>query len=333
MADAVKVLSIDGGGIRGIIPALVLAELEKRLEAPIASAFDLIAGTSTGGIIALGLAKPGTDGKPEHSAADLAELYRSEGHRIFSRSVLHRVRAVGNALEEKFPASGVEGVLKQYLGETRLKDALTEVLVPAYEMEDRIPWFFSSRDAATKAHHDFPMWEVGRATSAAPTYFEPARIPSEDPDNKRGYWALVDGGVFANNPAMCALTEATSNYRADHGGEAPDVIVVSLGTGELTRTIHYDDAKGWGLLGWARPVLSTVLDGVSKTVDFQVRELCKVTEGQPERYYRLQVNLAAYGSDEMDDATGTNLLALEQHAKNLIEAETAKLDQICAVLA
>jgi uncharacterized protein len=329
VAGVVKVLSIDGGGIRGIIPASVLAEIERRLEAPIAEKFDLIAGTSTGGIIALGLTRPGSSGKPAHAAQDLVELYKSEGSTIFSRSIWHRVRAVGNALEEKYDASALEGVLKKYLGQTRLKDALTEVLVPAYEIEDRIPWFFSSRKAAANDDYDYAMWQVGRATSAAPTYFEPAKIPAK---TKRGYWALVDGGVFANNPAMCGVAEVISNFRDEHPDEDPEVVVVSLGTGELTRAIDYDQAIHWGLLGWAHPILSVVFDGVSKTVDFEVAQLCRVRKGQPERYYRLQVNLADFGSDDLDDASGTNIAALERHAAELIERESKKLDAICAAL-
>jgi hypothetical protein len=329
VAGVVKVLSIDGGGIRGIIPAAVLAEIERRVGAPIAERFDLIAGTSTGGIIALGLTVPGTTGQPAHSAQSLVELYKSEGQTIFSRSIWHEVRAVGSALEDKYPAAGVEAVLKKYLGETRLKDAQTEVLVPAYEIEDRTPWFFSSRKAATSEDYDFPMWQVGRATSAAPTYFEPARLPAK---NDRGYWALVDGGVFANNPALCGLAEVSSNFRGEHAGETPDVLVVSLGTGELTRRIPYDKARHWGLVGWAHPLLSVVFDGVSKTVDFQVAELCRVAEGLPQRYYRLQVNLAEFGSDDLDDASGTNVAALERHARELIERDSKKLDAICAAV-
>lgn len=327
MPDRVKILSIDGGGIRGIIPASVLAALEDRLGAPIAERFDLITGTSTGGIIALGLTKPGDGGKPAHTAEELVELYRTKGETIFSRSVWHEIRAIGNAVEEKYPASGVEGVLKDYLGDARLKDALTEVLITAYEIEDRIPWFFSSKDAATRPGYDWAMWEVGRATSAAPTYFEPAKLPSHGL-NERGYWALVDGGVFANNPALCGLTEALSNYREEHPGESPDVLIVSLGTGELTRTIPYERAKHWGLLQWAHPLLGVIFDGVSKTVDFQVGELCRATGAPPAHYYRMQVSLVGYGSDDLDDASGTNIAALERHAQELIKDEKDKLDAI-----
>jgi patatin-like phospholipase/acyl hydrolase len=330
LPELLKVLSIDGGGIRGIIPARFLAEIERRTDKPISELFDLIAGTSTGGILALGLTAPGGDGKPAHSADDLVDLYASEGHQIFSRSIWHEVRAVGSALEEKYPAAGVEGVLKKYLGEqTTLKQALTNVLIPAYEIEDRTPWFFSSREAAKREDYDFAMWEVGRATSAAPTYFEPARLQAS---NDRGYWALVDGGVFANNPAMCGLAEAMFQYREEHG-EVPDVLLVSLGTGQLTRPIHYVEAKGWGLVGWARPVLSVVFDGVSDTVEFQARELCKVAEGAPKRYFRFQVSLADYGNDDMDDASGTNLLALSKLANDLIAAQDDDFASLCSQLA
>jgi patatin-like phospholipase len=330
MGGLVKVLSIDGGGIRGIIPAEVLARIEHEAGKPIAELFDLITGTSTGGIIALGLSVPGADGKPAHSAQDLVDLYVKEGATIFSRSIWHEVRAAGSAVEAKYPTDGLERVLKTYLGEARLKDAVTEVLVTAYEIEDRIPWFFSSRDAGTRDAYDFPMWEVARATSAAPTYFPPARIPAT---NDRGYWAFVDGGVFANNPSMCGLVEATFQYRADHDGEAPEVLLVSLGTGELTRTIHDDQAQHWGLLGWARPLLGVVFDGVSKTVEFQVRELCRVGKGMPERFYRFQVNLAQYGNDDLDDASGTNLLALRKLADDLLKARAADVAALCKQLA
>src|SRR5215211_3541103 len=128
-----KLLAIDGGGIRGIIPAMVLSEIEKRTGKPISGLFDLIAGTSTGGILALGLAKPGDDGKPQYTAEKLINLYETEGGRIFSRPIWHRLHAVGNLAEEKYPSKGIEEVSREYLGNARRAEALTEVLVTAYE--------------------------------------------------------------------------------------------------------------------------------------------------------------------------------------------------------
>lgn len=313
----IKVLSIDGGGIRGVIPALVLTEIEKRTERPISKLFDLIAGTSTGGIIALGLTRPNELGEPKYSAAQIVDLYAKNGKRIFSRSIWHRTRAMGSLLEEKYPAEEVEEVLDEYFGETLLHEALTNVLVTAYEIERRIPWLFSSRDAATNPSYDFPMKKVARATSAAPTYFEPLKLET---DGTVDYWALVDGGVYANNPTLCGLVEAKKELGDD------DVLVVSLGTGELTRRIPYEEAKDWGLVGWARPILDVVFDGVSDTVDFQAQQLCG--EG---RYYRFQATLDI-GNDDMDDASATNIHALRLLANNVVEDRGDELEALCAAL-
>src|SRR5919206_3940776 len=120
MPERVHVLSIDGGGMRGIIPAVVLAELERLTGRPAASLFHLMAGTSTGGLLTLALAKPGAAGTPEFQAADLVAVYETEGHRIFSRSLWHRITALDNLIEEKYPSTGLEEVLSRYFGEARL---------------------------------------------------------------------------------------------------------------------------------------------------------------------------------------------------------------------
>jgi len=238
MTKVTNVLSLDGGGIRGIIPAMVLAEIENRTQKQISELFQLIGGTSTGGILALALTRPDANGKAKFHAQDIVKLYENEGSQIFSRSVWHRIRSVGNLVEEKYPADGIENVLSKYFAESRLKDAITNVIVTSYEIERRIPWFFKSHKAKDIPGRDYLMTQVARATSAAPTYFEPAKITL--PENG-DYVALVDGGVFANNPAMCSYVEAKTLDKES------DVLLVSLGTGELTRRLPYDDVKGWGL--------------------------------------------------------------------------------------
>src|SRR5439155_10169829 len=105
-----------------------------------------------------------------------------------------------------------------------------------------------------------------RATSAAPTYFEPAKIPNE----RAGYFALVDGGVFANNPAMCAYVDAL-----DMAPKGSDILIVSVGTGSLMRRYPYEKAKGWGLLAWARPILDIVMDGGSETAHYQLSQVLR----------------------------------------------------------
>jgi hypothetical protein len=204
----VRVLCIDGGGIRGILATMVLAELERRTDKPIADMFDLIAGTSTGSLVALGLTVPGDDGRPRFTARQVMKLYEVFGPKVFSRSVWHQIRAVGNLADGKYPAAGLENMLSELFGGARLKDSLVDVLVPSYEIERRIPYFFKSWRALENESYDFAMAQVVRAGTAAPTYFEPAHIPADGDD----YYALVDGAVVAYNPGLCAYVEARQLY-------------------------------------------------------------------------------------------------------------------------
>jgi patatin-like phospholipase/acyl hydrolase len=319
-----KVLSIDGGGIRGIIPAMVLAEIERRTGKPISELFDLVAGTSTGGILALGLTKPGRDSKPQFSAERLIELYESEGGKIFDRPVWHRIQSVGSLAEEKYPATGIEEVAQKYFGDRRLAEALTEVLVTAYEIEGRAAWFFKRRHARDENREgdNFLMREIARATSAAPTYFEPFLVEGGPHDK----CALIDGGVHSNNPAMCAYVEARKIHPEEN-----DFLVVSLGTGELTRSLPYEEVRGWGLALWAQPILNVVFDGVADTVDYQLRELLSTEEGEARRYYRFQTQLDI-GKDDMDDASRTNIVALKVKAREIIAKNEDALKTLCAQL-
>jgi uncharacterized protein len=311
-----RVLSIDGGGIRGILPAMVLSDLERRTGRPIIDLFDMIVGTSSGGLIALGLSCPGEGGKPRHTARDVLRLYEVEGKRVFSRSVWHKIRAVGNLADEKYPASGVEGVLEDYFGEARLKDALCDVVVPAYEIERRFPFFFKVVNARAKQYYDYPMKQVIRAATAAPTYFEPARIPIDGPND---YYALVDGALFAYNPGMCAYTEVLHRF-PNHDS----VLMVSLGTGELTRRLPYDEVKGWGAARWAQPTFALMCDGICDVVDYQLQQLLPPTPEGMRQYYRFQARLDV-GNDDMDDASNTNIRVLKLLAEDMLHANRATL--------
>jgi len=323
MTEPVKILAIDGGGIRGMIPAVVLASLEQRKGQKIAGMFDLIAGTSTGGILALALTKPDASGKPQYAAEDVVRLYEREGRRIFHRSAWHKVNALGSLAEEKYPSSGMEGVLEDYFGEARLKDAVTDVLITSYEIERRFPFFFKSRNARAKPDYDFPMKRVARATSAAPTFFEPCKLDVETADD---YYALIDGGVYANNPAMCGLVEARTYWP-----EARDFLVVSLGTGEQLKPLPYGQAKGWGVAHWAKPVLEIVLDGVSSTVDYQMRHLLPATPAGAPRYFRFQTRLI-HGSESMDDVSPENLRGLKLQGEALARDREADLAALAGLL-
>jgi patatin-like phospholipase/acyl hydrolase len=318
MSNRTRILSIDGGGIRGMIPALVLAELEQRAGKPVAELFDLIAGTSTGGILACGLTIPGDGGRPRYAANQLIALYEQEGPNIFDRSLLRRVLTLDGIIDERYPSGPLEEILQRYFGDARLREALTRVLVTAYEIERRTPWFFRSERAQADGAYDFTMADVAHATSAAPTYFEPAKLAA--PGAPGDYFALVDGGVFAVNPGMCAWAEARAL-------ELPqETVVLSLGTGSLIRRIPYDDAKDWGLIQWARPILDVVFDGSSDTVDYQLVQLL----GE-DHHFRLQTTLET-ASDDMDDASEENLRNLRLEGENLIARESATLDRVLSLL-
>lgn len=320
-----RILSIDGGWIRGLIPALVLAELERQTGKAIADCFDLIAGTSTGGILALGLTRPGPDGRPQYRAQDLADLYLREGGRIFHEGLWRHVTNPMGIRDEKFAAEGIEGVLAEYFGETRLKDARTEVLVTAYDLEKRDPFFYRSRRARLDPRYDVPMRVAARATSAAPTYFEPVLV--EWPGDRD---VLVDGGVFANNPAMCAFAEA-QQLLGDAVHLQGEVLLVSLGTGRYSRPYRYEDAKDWGVAGWAKPILDVIFDGVNDTVDYQLRQLLPPGPDGLARYYRFQTNLDA-DMKEMDNPSPGHLEGLHRMAERILITQAREVETLARLL-
>ena len=292
-----KVLAIDGGGIRGLIPALVLAEIERRTERRIADLVDMIAGTSTGGILACAL------GRPEPlPAAEVASLYVEEGPKIFDRSLLKQITSLGGYLDERYDSKGLVRALERYLGDTPMSAATVPLLLTSYDTESRAIHLLRSEGE----HSGDSMVEASHATSAAPTYFEPVQL---------GAATLIDGGVFAINPSLCAYAEV--------GGTLD--LLVSLGTGSHTRPLPYDKIKDWGQLEWARPVIDVVFDGGQDAVDLQLRSLLS------DRYIRLQTELEAAG-DELDDASTRNLELLRQEAEGLIADNDALIDDVCARL-
>ena len=193
-----RVLAIDGGGIRGIVPTTVLVALEVRAGRPISELFDLVAGTSTGGIIACALAAPGPGG-PRLRAQDVLALYHAAGPQVF---------APGATADAE-----LETALRAGLGETTLSQARTGLLVTAYDLEGERPWLFRS----WRAEPDHALWQVARATAAAPGHFSPLRLHGAAGEPL----ALVDGGEAALDPTELALAEARERAR----------VVVSLGTG------------------------------------------------------------------------------------------------------
>jgi len=323
MSDFVKVLSIDGGGIRGIIPATVLVAIEKMTGRPTAELFDLIAGTSTGGIITLGLTKPGQDGKPQYKAQDLLDLYTTDGKDIFHRSEEYKIFSLDGLNRPKYPADGINSTLEKYFDTAQLKDALKPVLVCSYDIKNRRPKLFRQTRAAKNPARNFYMKDVARATSAAPTYFPAARITSVDGSTVH---ELVDGGVYINNPAVSALTEAM----ATHGGEDSDYLVISLGTGSYTSPLDYNHAVEWGAIGWALHILDVMFDGQSEIASAQLEEVLKKHDGI-RRYYRFQIDIPA-SEEKMDDVSSANIEALQSTAQKLVNDNQQQLEEVCKLI-
>jgi hypothetical protein len=330
MPGVARILCIDGGGIRGIIPGLILAHIEKRTKKPISELFHMIAGTSTGGILACTLVAPVANGKPR-SCSEIVDLYRKRGKDIFEKSFWKGFGSLGGIVDEKYDAENLEKVLMDYLGNSRLSDIARDLMVTGYDIHKRQPHFFKSwkargerlRAEEAPADRDFFLREVARATSAAPTYFEPAKL--EKPGR---IIPLIDGGVFANNPAMCALASARKLYP-----KHSRFLIVSLGTGETQREIPYGEAKNWGLMGWARPLLYVIFDGVADAIHYQLSQ-----EFSGRDYFRFQIDLSNdfddgnAPNDDMDDARRENIQKLEAVAEELIRNERGNLNRLVGQL-
>jgi patatin-like phospholipase/acyl hydrolase len=311
-ANSIKVLSIDGGGIRGIIPAIIIDAIEQRLGKEPWQTFDLIAGTSTGGIISVGIGTACNNGKP-YAPLELVGLYVKNGAAIFQKNAFTPEREL---VLPKYSPAGLEGVLKQFFSQTEFKSALTPLLVSSYDLQSQMPFFFKSHKIASSDDYNWWVRDIARATSAAPTYFPPLHLVRDKQD-----YALVDGGVFVNNPSMAAYVEARKLYPS-----STKVVVVSVGTGDRQDQIKYDDARDWGLTGWARHIVPVLMDSVSEAVDYELQNLPECT------YHRLQVENLPQAAGDMDNVTPENIANLQSIAKNYVATHSTDIDDACADL-
>lgn len=337
--DRFRILAIDGGGIRGLISALVLREIEARLNAGnegewirVADRFHLVAGTSAGGLAALALTAP-----KGLRAADLVDFYLEDGPALFHRSLWRKLRTGWGLFGPKYPAEPVREAIERRVGNPPISQASRDLLVTSYDMHAGEPHFFKRWRALESAARDVPLAEAALSTSAAPTYF-----PSHDP-GESGALALVDGGVFANDPAVAAIAEALGRAKDDPAELEPaDLFLVSIGTGEFTVGYEQRSVRRWGALRWVigadgPPILDTILGGVSDGSDYWAHMLLNhhPSEGVPSRgeigrgprYYRLQATLGE--AIALDDASRENLtVVLPAAAEALIDERGAEIDEI-----
>ncbi len=304
----VNLLSLDGGGIRGLIPLHMLNILSKDVD--VRSTFDAMAGTSTGGIIVTGLSLfEGTssqNGKFTYSTADLIDLYEKNARQIFSRKGW-------GWLQSKYHPYGLEAVLKQYFGDATLGNCQIPLVIPTYDLKEFKPVFFKTRyvdDAGseeTERASRWHLWEILRAASAAPTYF---------PMFEKEGMELIDGGIHVNNPALSLLTEIVGNPQyygipmPDRTGKTPDagqsgplqINLLSLGTGRATEN---NFAPGFGgALAYAKKAVDISMFGNLQLVDYNLKQLR--TQNNPNilnfefNYFRLSPEIKDPRFSELD---------------------------------
>ncbi|GGB53115.1 CBASS cGAMP-activated phospholipase [Fictibacillus barbaricus] len=244
-----RVLSIDGGGMKGVIPAQYLKRIEENTGRPIHEHFDLITGTSTGGIIALGL----SIGLP---AAEITKIYSEEGKKIFSKSLFSNKFS-----SAKYDNKHLKKLLINQYGEKRMRDAMTMLCIPSIEHHKAEPKVFK-----TPHHSDYIqdgerfMWEVGLATSAAPTYFPAASIGEGE--------CKIDGGLWANNPILVAIGEAKKL-----GFSLDQIRVLSLGTGDCIYSVDNKVAENGGLIKWKSNLVDFTFQAQSKSATYTAKYL------------------------------------------------------------
>lgn len=314
----IRILAIDGGGIRGIIPAKILVHIEKILkeisrneDATISDYFDLIAGTSTGGIITSLL----TSANPTYEALDIVNLYLTHGAAIFTRSAVTKTIDRGALFHPMYQHENLEEIIEQYIGQQKISDLKRPCLIPTYNIETGTATFVSSLGISQMTEPDSLVQDVLRATTAAPTYFSPT---------KKGRHGFIDGGMFANNPALCAYVEAT---KFPSEPSTKDIMILSLGTGSINRKYPYRIAKKWGRLSWIRPALEIYSSASSQTVNHQLEVLYEKKDLQ-DNYLRIEPNLHDFTvNTAMDDASATNVEQLLQVGETMCQLYDKPLRQ------
>lgn len=341
MANKIRILSLDGGGIRGIITCVILKYIEEQLQkldhpnAKIGNYFDLVAGSSTGGLLASIILFPDKAGKARFSVEEALDLYAKKGDDIFNVNFWrHMVNPFG-LFNEKISEKSLEKQLLDIFGHLELKDLIKPCLITSYDIRERKAKLFASHEAHAPLEN-FLVKDVCRATSAAPTYFEPARIKS----CYNQEFTLIDGGVYANNPALCAYAEARKiafskvldNEEKPDYPSVNDMIIISVGTGTVLKPYYFKDFENAGKIKWISPLIDMLLSSNAETVDYNLQKMFE-SLGPRNRlnYHRLMPSLKN-ASPEMDDTSKKNIYELIQTGLHFVENNQEELNKIAKKL-
>jgi patatin-like phospholipase/acyl hydrolase len=309
MAGKFRILSLDGGGIRGLITAIwldaVAAELSRQGKPPLHQSFELIAGTSTGAILACAIASA-------IAPARIVDLYRNDGPTIFPGPRSTALRLIDELRGPLYSDAPLIAALQAQFQQNTFGSLTVPTIVTSYDVLNRSAVVFKS---FRPEYRNLRIWEVCVSSASAPVYFPAHVLRMGNSD-----LPMIDGGVVANNPTACAIAEGAAINRAKTAGAVAmaDFVVASFGTGQATQPISVEHARSWGAVHWAVPIIDVLFDGASESVDYIARSL--ITPGN---YFRFQAYLqVAY--DALDNATAANLNDLAATADSFLNSAAGR---------
>ncbi|CAH2075719.1 unnamed protein product, partial [Thlaspi arvense] len=345
----VTILSIDGGGIRGIIPGVILAKLESQLQeldgeqVRLADYFDVITGTSTGGLVTAMLAAPNKDQRPLYAAKDIVPFYLEHSPKIFPQirgpfaSAINFFKAL---MGPEYDGKYLHKLIRSILEETKLHQTLTNVVIPTFDIKLLQPVIFSSFEENSKHIIDGKLSDICIGTSAAPTYLPAHYFNNQDDQGRMREFNLIDGGVAANNPALVAIGEVTRQVFKKHPGFYPvkpedygRFMVISVGTGSSKVEPIYDAKKvaKWGLLSWlhnkngSTPLVDVFNQASSDMVDFHLSVVFKALHCG-ENYLRIENDTLRGVLSSVDVATKRNLEDLVKVGEKLLTDKVSRVN-------
>lgn len=298
--------------MRGLLEAVALKELEKELKAPVSEVFDMVAGSSIGGLIALALTVPNEEGKARFSAQDLVDLFLEHNSEVFYASTAHKIKTLGGLIGPKYESTRFKSVLEDYFGSAKISEALIPTMITAYHVAGNSGIEFSSYEAK-----DYPqdkdcfMKDVALATTAAPVFFD-----SVDIDYPWGkLHDVVDGGLYSNNPALLAYINAKKLFPDDK------IEIYSFGAGIMNAEDLGTELKGRGIMQWISPLIRHLILGDSESNNTVLHKL--LNEDNNEGFFRLNIYLENEHR-EMDDIREENIDYLYNKGIELSESENFK---------
>jgi hypothetical protein len=271
LSQAFKILSIDGGGIKGLYSSTVLEHLETKY-GPASDYFDMICGTSTGGLIALALAL-------KIPASDISRVYIEKGKIIFPKRSRWGGIIRQTVWKGKYSDEPLKDVLESIFREAKVKDLQNYVCVPSYSFTDARPWIFKRDHGELYRDNETPLVDVALATSAAPTYFPLCEIPHYD------HKQFIDGGVWANNPTLVGVIEALT-YFVGQDRTYQNIEVLSVSSLNNTAGKPVGLKRRRSFINWRNDLFETSLIGQSAFTHYTMEKLSELSH-LPVRYVRI----------------------------------------------